>query len=67
MAAFGEKAFMLLQTGGKTVGVAGWQVENELTLEVFGECPPPDMALFQLELALVPVAARRPGVRGAAA
>lgn len=28
MAAFGEKAFMLLQAGGKTVGVAGWQVEN---------------------------------------
>lgn len=28
MAAFGEKAFMLLQTSGKTVGVAGWQVEN---------------------------------------
>lgn len=28
MAAFGEKAFMLLQFSGKTVGVAGWQVEN---------------------------------------
>jgi len=28
MAAFGEKAFMLLQIGGKNVGVAGWQVEN---------------------------------------
>jgi dephospho-CoA kinase len=28
MAAFGEKAFMLLQSGGKNVGVAGWQVEN---------------------------------------
>lgn len=28
MAAFGEKAFMLLQSSGKTVGVAGWQVEN---------------------------------------
>lgn len=28
MAAFGEKAFMLLQLGGKNVGVAGWQVEN---------------------------------------
>jgi dephospho-CoA kinase len=28
MAAFGEKAFMLLQLGGKPVGVAGWQVEN---------------------------------------
>ncbi len=28
MAAFGEKAFMLLQLSGKTVGVAGWQVEN---------------------------------------
>jgi dephospho-CoA kinase len=28
MAAFGEKAFMLLQMGGKNVGIAGWQVEN---------------------------------------
>jgi dephospho-CoA kinase len=28
MAAFGEKAFMLLQKNGKNVGVAGWQVEN---------------------------------------
>lgn len=28
MAAFGEKAFMLLQLNGQNVGVAGWQVEN---------------------------------------
>jgi dephospho-CoA kinase len=28
MAAFGEKAFLLLQQEQKTVGVAGWQVEN---------------------------------------
>lgn len=28
MAAFGEKAFMLLQIGTKNVGIAGWQVEN---------------------------------------
>ena len=28
MAAFGEKAFMLLQFNGKNVGIAGWQVEN---------------------------------------
>ncbi len=28
MAAFGEKAFMLLLMGGTQVGVAGWQVEN---------------------------------------
>lgn len=28
MAAFGEKAFMLLQIGAKNVGIAGWQVEN---------------------------------------
>ena len=28
MAAFGEKAFMLLQISGKVSGVAGWQVEN---------------------------------------
>jgi dephospho-CoA kinase len=28
MAAFGEKAFMLLQLNGQNVGIAGWQVEN---------------------------------------
>ncbi len=28
MAAFGEKAFMLLNMNGKLVGVAGWKVEN---------------------------------------
>jgi dephospho-CoA kinase len=28
MAAFGEKAFLLLQLSGKASGVAGWQVEN---------------------------------------
>jgi dephospho-CoA kinase len=28
MAAFGEKAFLLLQMGEKSVGVMGWQVEN---------------------------------------
>ncbi len=28
MAAFGEKAFLLLMAGNKLVGVAGWQVEN---------------------------------------
>ena len=28
MAAFGEKAYMLLQQDGQNVGVAGWQVEN---------------------------------------
>jgi dephospho-CoA kinase len=28
MAAFGEKAFMLLRLGGEAVGIAGWQVEN---------------------------------------
>lgn len=28
MAAFGEKAFMLLQQDAKNIGVAGWQVEN---------------------------------------
>jgi len=28
MEAFGEKAFLLLQSDGKTVGLAGWQVEN---------------------------------------
>jgi dephospho-CoA kinase len=28
MAAFGEKAFLLLQSGKKSIGVIGWQVEN---------------------------------------
>jgi dephospho-CoA kinase len=28
MAAFGEKAFLLLRKNGKLVGLAGWQVEN---------------------------------------
>ena len=28
MAAFGEKAFLLVETNGSMVGVAGWQVEN---------------------------------------
>ncbi len=31
MAAFGEKAFMLLMQGGQIVGLAGWQVENLVT------------------------------------
>ncbi|HEY3343709.1 MAG TPA: hypothetical protein VGJ97_02210, partial [Anaerolineaceae bacterium] len=37
MAAFGEKAFLLLQTDGKTVGLLGWQVENLVsrTTEVY--------------------------------
>jgi dephospho-CoA kinase len=28
MAAFGEKAFLLLKSGARTVGLVGWQVEN---------------------------------------
>ena len=28
MAAFGEKAFILLRTGGRLTGLAGWKVEN---------------------------------------
>ncbi|MGE5251082.1 MAG: dephospho-CoA kinase [Bacteroidota bacterium] len=28
MAAFGDKAYMLLRMGGRLVGLAGWQVEN---------------------------------------
>jgi dephospho-CoA kinase len=31
MAAFGEKAFLLLKTGEHAVGLAGWQVENLVT------------------------------------
>ena len=28
MAAFGEKAFMLLRANGRSLGIVGWQVEN---------------------------------------
>ena len=31
MAAFGEKAFFILRSGGEVVGLAGWQVENLVT------------------------------------
>lgn len=31
MESFGDKAYMLLQMDGQTVGVAGWQVENLVT------------------------------------
>ena len=31
MAAFGEKAFLLLRLADETVGIAGWQVENLVT------------------------------------
>lgn len=31
MESFGDKAYMLLQTDGQMVGVAGWQVENLVT------------------------------------
>jgi dephospho-CoA kinase len=31
MAAFGEKAFLLLKDSGKLVGILGWQVENLVT------------------------------------
>jgi dephospho-CoA kinase len=31
MEQFGEKAYMLLEIGGKIVGLAGWQVENLVT------------------------------------
>lgn len=31
MESFGDKAYMLLQLDGQTVGVAGWQVENLVT------------------------------------
>jgi dephospho-CoA kinase len=51
MAAFGEKAFMLLQAGGKKVGVAGWQVENLVarTTEFFIDpAMPMDQALKTL-------------------
>jgi dephospho-CoA kinase len=46
MAAFGEKAFMLLQLGGQSVGIAGWQVENLVarTTDFFIE---PDVAVEQ--------------------
>ena len=31
MAAFGEKAYLLIERGDKLAGVAGWQVENLVT------------------------------------
>lgn len=51
MAAFGEKAFLLLQSEGATVGVAGWQVENLVarTTEFFIDASVP------LETALHPL------------
>ncbi|MBI4142591.1 beta-galactosidase [Candidatus Uhrbacteria bacterium] len=33
--------------------LARWQVENEPLLSVFGECPPPDRAFLEREIALV--------------
>lgn len=33
--------------------LAAWQVENEVSLAVFGDCPPPDLNFFEAELALV--------------
>jgi dephospho-CoA kinase len=31
MATFGEKAYLMIERGGKLAGVAGWQVENLVT------------------------------------
>jgi dephospho-CoA kinase len=41
MAAFGDKAYMLLKMGGRLVGLAGWQVENLVarTTELYLEEP----------------------------
>lgn len=33
--------------------LAAWQVENEVSLSVFGDCPPPDLSFFEAEVALV--------------
>lgn len=33
--------------------VESWQVENEMNLDVFGECPPGDLGFYRQELALV--------------
>lgn len=33
--------------------ITAWQVENEMNLEVFGECPGSDMELFKKEIGLV--------------
>jgi dephospho-CoA kinase len=52
MAAFGEKAFMLLHHSNKPVGIAGWQVENLVarTTDFFIE---PDVAVEQALRALI--------------
>lgn len=46
MAAFGEKAYLLLQQGEQVVGVAGWQVEN-LVARVSDLYVAPDVPLEQ--------------------
>jgi len=55
MAAFGERAFLLLQLDGKPVGVAGWQVENLVarTTEFFLDPALPMEAAFRTLIAEV--------------
>ena len=52
MEAFGEKAFLLLKSGGKLVGLVGWQVENLVsrTSDVFLE---PGLSLDKALLVLL--------------
>jgi hypothetical protein len=33
--------------------ITAWQVENEMNLDVFGECPPSDLSFYEQEVALV--------------
>jgi dephospho-CoA kinase len=55
MAAFGERAFLLLQLDGKPVGIAGWQVENLVarTTEFFIDPAVPMEAAFKTLIAEV--------------
>jgi dephospho-CoA kinase len=55
MAAFGERAFLLLQLDGRSVGIAGWQVENLVarTTEFFIDPAVPVEAAFKALIAEV--------------
>ena len=60
MAAFGEKAFLMLMKEGKTLGVAGWQVENLIarTMDVYLEPALPAAQALRVLMAEVESASR---------
>jgi len=60
MAAFGEKAFMLLKLDGRIVGLVGWQVENLVarTNDVYLEPQVPLKAVMPLMMREVETASR---------